>query len=245
MASASEVASAIGTRCSADACPVTRMSYPAVSSKSRNDTSMPRDSSSMLKSSAPMTATPVMASTARAGLLTTVRHARPHAVMALPADQRDDVAAQERPRSDEAGDDAERHGERHRFEGDAPRDAHEDERGVVAPLEEAIDRALGREREQHTEDRAGGGDQQSFDEDLEQDRSLRDPDQPDDPDRLAPLLRAHDHQREQKRGAAEHGHDGDGEMEAIEYGERIGAVLGAGGGAGGDPGRARHEGGAK
>ena len=82
MASASDAASAIGGRCTIDpSAATTRMSKPArVEQIAKRDES-PRDSSSMSKSSAPITVTPATASTDRAGLRAIVRQASPQAVI--------------------------------------------------------------------------------------------------------------------------------------------------------------------
>ena len=71
----------------------TRTSYPALSRRSRNDTSRPDDSRSMSNNSAPITATPAIASAARAGSAVIVRHARARAVIGGPATRRRGEAA--------------------------------------------------------------------------------------------------------------------------------------------------------
>ena len=110
--------------------------------------------------------------------------------------------------------------------------AHEDQRGVVAPLEEAVEDALRRQREQHAEDGAGHGDERAFGEHLQQDPPPREADQPQDADGAAPLVHQHHHQREQEHRAADDGHDGDREVEALEHDERARCARRA-------PGRAR------
>jgi hypothetical protein len=66
MSAASAVEPEIGCRADSPSLLTTRMSKPDLSRRSANDSSSPRDSSSMSNSSAPMTATPVIASSVRA-----------------------------------------------------------------------------------------------------------------------------------------------------------------------------------
>src|SRR5207249_12063180 len=108
-----------------------------------------------------------------------------------PPEKRHDVAAQKRPGGDEAREDAERNGEDDAARRDRRGDAHEDERRVVAPLEEAVHDPLRGRGEENSEDRPRDGYEQPLDEDLQQDSPARESDEPQDPHRLTSLVGPH------------------------------------------------------
>ena len=61
----------------------------------------------------------------------------------------------------------------------------------------------------------------AFDRHRAKQRRARYADETQDADRFAPLFGANHHQCQQKRRAADHRHDRDGDVEALEHGERI------------------------
>jgi len=83
------------------------------------------------------------------------------------------------------------------------------------------DEAFGRDGDDHAEDGAHHGDEQAFDRHRRQERAARDADEPQDGNRIAPLLGANDHQRQQEGGGADDGDGGDCHMKPIQHGKRI------------------------
>ncbi len=202
-----------GVACVAD----TRISNPTPASSCSIDTTRPRDSISMSKSSAPVAAIPGDAEN-RASRLTNeaaqCEGERAHRLASsrtlLRSSVHDEIDAREH---------AERHRQEHTSKRDLRSDADEDESGVVPPLKEGIHRALKRGGEQNAEYRTGHRDQQTFGKHLQQDSTLPQADEPQDAHRSAPLVDQHQHQREQEHRARDDGDDGDGEVEAIEHDE--------------------------
>ena len=180
----------------------------------------PCDSRSMSKSSAPTAATPSMPSVARAGWRTRLRHANPTAFI---------VCASRSPLRRSSAHDATTvaaapSGTAIAMEVSATsrRDAHEDERRVVAPLEERVDEAFGQDRQHQAERGTRPGDDEALEQHLHEDAAHGQADEPKDADGLAPLVHEHDGEREQEDGGRDDRHDGDGEVEALEHAEGSG-----------------------
>src|SRR5262249_19247490 len=83
-------------------------------------------------------------------------------------DDRQDVAPEQRPRRAKPGDDAERGGDDDGAKRNRAGHANEDERGVVARLEDRVHETLGCKREQDAEHGAERGDEDTFDRNRQQ-----------------------------------------------------------------------------
>ena len=99
----------------------------------------------------------------------------------------------------------ERHGQDQRLHDDARRNPQEYQRGVVAPLEEAIEHALRSPgRTEIAESGAGGAMSVPSANTCTRMRRAREADEAQRADGLAPLVDQHHHQRQQEHGAADH-----------------------------------------
>ena len=136
----------------------------------------------MSKSSAPTAATPSTPSVARAGWRTGSA-ANPTAFIVWPAGVRCGAAA---PRTRPPWPGAQRHGNRGGGERHVSADAHEDERGVVSPLEERVDQAFGQDRQHQAERCTRPGDNETLDQHLDEDPARGQADEAKDADCLAP-----------------------------------------------------------
>src|SRR2546427_115256 len=94
------------------------------------------------------------------------------------------VAAQQRPRRDEAGKNAKRHRKEHALERNAWSNAHENQRGVVSPLKKEVDGALQRDGEQNAEQCSAGGHEQTFGNHLEEQAAFAQANKTKNTDRL-------------------------------------------------------------
>ena len=119
--------------------------------------------------------------------------------------------------------------------------ADEDQRRVVAPLEEGVEGALGERRERDAEGGARAGDDGAFEEHLREHARAGEPNQSERPHHLAPLVGEQHHQRQQEHRAGDDGEAGDGQVEAAEHDERVPFVFSAAAGPHADGGHARRQ----